>query len=152
MDFGSYLLGRRECHLNYTRTDLMDYFGAQQRNTVWSWCGINETKKQVYFSAWLDFKNLHGEKPKPYYTIQEPDWGVKEDGSFQPARNDHDEKLALVFDEGYEALIYFIEAEHKDRVPREIKTTKTSFVFTAELERLADGTVIGYPVDRINVK
>jgi len=37
-------------------------------------------------------------------------------------------------------------------LPREIETTKTSFIFSLELDKLEDGTVIGYPIKRIEVK
>lgn len=135
------------------RSQLMSYFGAKQKNTVWSWCGVNEEEKSVYLSIWTDFKNLYGDKSRVYYTIQEPDWGVNEEtGSFSAARNDHDHNLEKVFNKGYKAYGYFIEARNKKVVPREIEVTKTSFIFSLELERLEDGTVIGYPLKRIEVK
>lgn len=134
------------------KTQLLDYFGAKQKNAMWSWCGINEEEKSVYLSVWTDYKNNHGEKSKDYYTIQESDWGVNNSGGFSPARNDHDEKLNKVFNDGFKAYGYFVVARDKNKVPREIDETKTSFVFELELERLADGAVIGYPMQRINVR
>ena len=135
------------------RSQLMEYFGAEQKNTVWSWCGVNEKEKSVYFSIWTDLYNKHGDRGKKYYTIQEPDWGVNEEtGSFSPARNDHDINLDKVFNQGYKSFGYFIDAKNKHVVPREIETTKTSFVFSLELERLTGGTIIAYPLQRIEVK
>jgi hypothetical protein len=32
-----------------SRTQLMDYLGAKQRNVVWSWCAVNDEEKKVYF-------------------------------------------------------------------------------------------------------
>ncbi len=55
----------------------------------------------------------------------------------------------MVFKHGYTAFGYFIEAKDKNSVPRETKVTKTSFIFSLELERLSDGTVIGYPLQRM---
>lgn len=60
------------------RSQLMDYFGAKQKNFVWSWCGVNEEEKSVYFSVWTDFINKYGKKDRNYYTFQEPYWGVNE--------------------------------------------------------------------------
>ena len=135
------------------RSQLMDYFGAKQKNVVWSWCGINEEEKTIYFSIWTDYKNKFGDKGRNYYTIQEPHWGVSEEtGSFSAARNDHDGNLKKIFDHGYQAFGYFIEAKNKNVVPREIEVTKTSFVFSLELERIDGGAVIGYPLQRIEVK
>jgi hypothetical protein len=134
------------------RSQLMEYFGAEQKNTVWSWCAVNEDEKTVYLSVWDDFRNKHGERDRPYYTIQEPAWGVNEKGHFSAARNDHDEKLKKVFEEGYKPFGYFVTAKKRNVVQREIEKTKTSFIFSLELERLNDGTVIGYPIDRIEVK
>ncbi len=130
----------------------MDYFGAKQKNTVWSWCAINEEDKTIYFSVWTDYRNKYGKKDRDYYVIQEPHWGVNENtGSFSAARKDHDEKFDKAFNGGYESYGYFVEAKNKNVVPREIEVTKTSFVFSLELERL-DGSVIGYPIKRIEVK
>lgn len=36
------------------RSQLMSYLGAEQRNTVWSWCAVNEEEKKVYLSVWQD--------------------------------------------------------------------------------------------------
>lgn len=134
------------------RSQLMAYFGAEQRNTVWSWCAVNEEEKKVYLSVWTDKRQTLPGDDRPSYIIQEPDWGVKESGSKSPARNDHDEKLSKVLDEGYESFGYFIVAKDVNVVPREIETTKTSFVFKLEIKKLADGTIIGYPLKRIEVR
>ncbi|MEE8364558.1 MAG: hypothetical protein V3R76_02125 [Gammaproteobacteria bacterium] len=53
------------------RSQLMDYFGAKQKNIVWSWCGINEEEKSIYFSVWTDFKNKLGKRDRDYYIIQD---------------------------------------------------------------------------------
>lgn len=135
-----------------TRAQLMDYFGAKQKNTMWSWCAVNENEKSVYLSVWTDLKNLYGDKGRHYYTIQEPDWGVNDSGVFSPARKDHDEKLSNVFSKGYKVYGYFVVAKDKTMIPREIQETKTSFVFELELEKLDDGTVIGYPMQRVEVR
>ena len=135
------------------RSQLMKYFGAKQKNVQWSWCGINEEEKSVYFSVWTDYLNQFGDKGSQYYTIQEPDWGIDEKaGSFSPARSDQDEKLEKVLNQGYDAFGYFIEAEDKYAHPRVIGATRTSFVFSLELERLQDGTIIGYPLKRIEIR
>lgn len=85
--------------------------------------------------------------------FQEPWWGIdKETGARSPARSDHDEKLALVFEHGYEPYGYFIKAKDTKAEPREIEETRTSFVFSFELEKQADGTIIGYPKTRIELR
>jgi len=130
----------------------MDYFGAEQRNTVWSWCAVNEEEKKVYFSIWEDTKDRYGAKQKVGYTIQEPDWGINsETGNKMPARNDHDEKFNKVLNEEYKAFGYFIVARDKNAEPREIEYTKTSFIFSLQVEKLDNGDIIGYPLERIEV-
>tara|TARA_R110002072_G_scaffold211501_3_gene369079 strand:- start:992 stop:1417 length:426 start_codon:yes stop_codon:yes gene_type:complete len=135
------------------RSQLMKYFGAVQRNTVWSWCAVNEDEREVYLSVWTDFRGDHAKNGIKSYIIQEPHWGfARGRPSPSPARKDHDEKLSKIFDDGYEAFGYFIEAKTPVQVPREIKSTKTSFIFSLDLERLPDGRIIGYPKQRIEVK
>lgn len=92
------------------RLQLMDQLGAVQANTVWSWCAVNREKRKVYFSVWADLVHK-GPNGEARYTIQEPDWGIDDAGHRSPARNDHDEKLGMVFEQGYEAYGYFIEAQ-----------------------------------------
>jgi hypothetical protein len=135
------------------RLQLMDRLGAKQKNTVWSWCGVNEDEKSVYFSVWTDYRRKFGDKGRDYYTIQGPHWGMnKETGKFSAARKEHDENLEKVFSRGYQAFGYFVVAKDKNIVPREIAKTRTSFLFSLELERLEDDTVIGYPLQRIEIR
>lgn len=133
------------------RSQLMTYFGAEQRNTVWSWCAVNEAEKKVYLSVWTDHGKTQPGDNRKSYILQEPHWGEKPDGAFQPARKDHDEKLDKVFESGYEAFGYFVEPKSRNTVPREIKNTRTSFVLRLELKRLNNGIVIGYPLERVEV-
>jgi hypothetical protein len=135
------------------RSQLMDYFGAIQRNPMWSWCAVNEDEKKVYLSVWTDHKEVDPDSGKPFYIVQEPGWGVNQDtGGKSPARNDHDEKLAKIFEDDYEAYGYFVEAKDKRASPREIADTKTSFIFQLKISKLPDGTVIGHPLQRIEVR
>jgi hypothetical protein len=131
------------------RSQLMDYFGAIQANTVWAWCGVNGSERTVYFSIWTDQVEKIGGVAT--YTLQGPDWGM-ETGKKSAARKDHDEKLALVFDQGYAAYGYFIDAKDTSVIPREIAHTRTSFVMQMELARSEDGWVTGTVVKRINVQ
>lgn len=131
------------------RSQLMKYLGAKQRNTVWSWCGVNDEERKVYFSIWLDTaKKRDGSRLS--YIIQKPDWGIGD--TVFPARKDHDEKLSLVFEMGYEPYGYFIEAKDRNARPRQIEDTKTSFIVSLDLERLQDGTVLGYVKNRIEIR
>ena len=130
----------------------MEYLGAKQKNVVWSWCAINDEERKVYLSVWLDTAEKRN-GARLSYVIQEPDWGVDEaSGALSPARKDHDEKLALVFEHGYEPYGYFIEAKDRSARPRQIGDTKTGFVFLLELERLPNGTILGYLKRRIEVR
>ncbi|MHB1528022.1 MAG: hypothetical protein ACYCXT_01110 [Acidiferrobacteraceae bacterium] len=132
------------------RSELMERLGATQTNTVWSWCAVNEHERKVYFSVWSDFMSKRNGQAS--YTIQEPNWGINETtGKSSAARSDQDEKLRLVFEHGYEAYAYFIEAKDPVADPREIAHTRTSFVMRMRLIRLEDGSVIGTPLDRIDV-
>ena len=127
----------------------MDRLGAKQRNTVWAWCAVNEDERKVYLSLWSDMRSgRDGERTS--YVVQESWWGM-ESGAPSPARLDHDEKLAKVFDDEFAAFGYVIEAEDPEVQPRSIATIKTSFVFELELERQDDGTVLGYLLSRIEV-
>ena len=132
------------------RLQLMKRLGAKQLNTVWSWCAVDEENRKVYFSAWIDLKGK--KEGKLYYILQEPDWGIDEvTGYASPARNDHDDKLDLAFNHGYQPYAYFIEAVDVNAIPRSIKNIKTSFVCSLDLETLGDGTIIGYPKERIEL-
>lgn len=128
----------------------MDRLGAVQVNTVWSWCAVNEEKRRVYFSIWAD--NLLKEAGPRTYKIQESDWGVSESGGKSAARNDQDSKLGLVFEQGYEAWGYFIEAKDPTAHPREIANTATSFVVRLTLSKRSDGTIAGQVIERVEVR
>lgn len=132
------------------RLQLMERLGAVQTNTVWSWCGVNEEARKVYFSIWTD--NTHSYNGTKAYIIQEPDWGINEFGHRSPARNDQDAKLSLVFDQGYEPWGYFIEVRDPRAHPREIANTLTSFVMLLELAKLDDGSIVGTPIKRVEVR
>jgi len=130
----------------------MKYLGATQRNDVWAWCAVNHDERKVYFSIWTD-KSVERDGKRRTYIIQEPHWGIDEGThKVKPARADQDEKLALVFNEGYAAYGYFIEAKDKNAMPREIEETRTGFIFSLALERLPDGVVIGHLGQRIEIR
>src|SRR5258706_11690705 len=134
-----------------SRTQLMDYLGAKQRNVVWSWCAVNDEERKVYFSLWSDFREKR-DGGRVSYLVQEPNWGIDANtGSKSAARKDHDEKLDLALVQGYEAYGYIVEAEDKFAEPRKIASTATSFIFQLDLETLQDGSVLGYPTARINI-
>ncbi len=134
------------------RSQLMDHLGAKQKNTVWSWCAVNEEERMVYLSVWMDTRAKR-DGVRVSYVIQEPDWGVDPTtGSKSAARKDQDEKLSLIFDKGYEAYGYFIEAKDTTANPREIESTSTSFIFSFDLERQPDGSILGYPKARIEIR
>lgn len=134
-----------------SRTQLMDYLGAKQRNVVWSWCAINEEERKVYFSLWSDLRKKR-DGVRVSYLVQEPNWGVDpKSGSKSAARKDHDEKLVLALERGYEAYGYVVEAEDTRAEPRKIESTAASFIFQLDLEKREDGTVLGYPVARISI-
>ena len=132
------------------RSQLMKYFGATQLNAVWSWCAVNESEKSVYLSVWTD----HVDKIDGVttYTLQGPHWGIGEEGRKSAARNDQDQKLALVFDHGYKAYGYFIEAKDHAATPRAIANTRTSFIMEMRLSKTNDGWVTGIPLRRIEVR
>ena len=132
-----------------TRSQMMRVLGAKQANAVWGTCAVNEDSKKVYFSVWADkVKHDNGENR---FVIQEALWGVDKSGKKSPARNDHDKKMKLVFDEGYEAFGYFIVAVDPNAEPRQIETTRTSFVMRLEPEKLDDGSVVSALVERIEI-
>ena len=134
-----------------SRRQFMDRLGAAQRNDVWAWCAVDEDGRKVYLSLWSDMHAVR-DGDRASYIVQESWWGIdQETGSATPARSDHDEMLAKIFDDGYEAFGYVIEAEDPNVQPRSIARTKTSFVFELELVRRPDGTILGYPMRRIEV-
>jgi hypothetical protein len=135
------------------RLELMQYFGATQLNNVWSWCAVNEEQQSVYFSVWTDNNRKFGKQHCVGYILQQDDWGINAStGNKMPARNDQDEKIIKVLQKGYKAYGFFVEAKDKYAEPREIKATKTSFIFSLEVEQLDNCDVIGYPLERIEVK
>lgn len=131
------------------RSQLMQRLGAEQINHVWAWCAVNHQERKVYFSVWVDnmLKDDHG---KPNYLIdrEEPDPRFADRS---PARNDRDEKLRFVFEDGYESYAYFIEAKDPKAEQREIKATRTSFVMQIQLERLPNRDLVGKPVRRVEI-
>ena len=132
-------------------SQLMERLGASQLNTVWSWCGVNEAERKVYFSIWTD--NVHTYNGEKGYLIQGPGWGISDEmGKRSAARNVQDAKFALVFEQGYEPYGYFIVAKNPTAHPREIAETRTSFVVRLELHRLSDGSIIGIPRSRIEIR
>jgi hypothetical protein len=134
-----------------SRAQLMDYFGAKQRNVVWAWCAVNDEEKKVYFSLWADRREKR-DGTRVSYVVQEPHWGIDPaSSSMSPARRDHDEKLSLAFEHGYESYGYLVEAKDPKASPRQIESTVTSFIFQLQLEKQPDGTVLGYPTARINL-
>jgi len=129
----------------------MDYFGAKQKNVVWSWCAVNDVEKKVYFSLWADMRGKR-DGTRVSYVVQKPHWGFDEaTGAKSPSRRDHDEKLVMALERGYEAYGYLVEPRDRNAAPREIESTETSFIFRLELEKQPDGSVLGYPIGRINL-
>lgn len=136
-----------------SRQQLMNKLNAKQKNPMWSWCGINEENKKVYFSIWEDKRERRGNDNKASYIVQEPHWGIDEQsGVVSPARKDHDEKISLALDGDYHAFGYIVVAKDPKAKPREIGRTKTSFIFELELKKCPDGTIIAYPERRIEIK
>lgn len=133
------------------RLQLMQYFGASQFNDRLAWCGANYAEKKAYFSIWTD--NIHTQNGRKGYLIQEPYWGVSDETDRKSAaRNDHDAKISLVFEQGYEAFGYFIVAKDRTAHPRDIAETRTSFVVRLQLEVLPDGSIFGFPIGRIEIR
>jgi len=134
------------------RTQMMARLGAKQRNALWSWCAVDEVNRKVYLSLWIDTGLVRG-GARLSYLVQGPDWGVDaRTGAKSPARNDQDEKLSLILEHGYEPFGYFVEAVDTSSRPRVIKSTKTSFVVTLKMELLHDGSIIGFPLDRVEIR
>ena len=105
---------------------MMKYLGAKQRNTVWSWCAVDEEEHKVYFSMWEDTHTKDAEG-NHLYLIQEPSWGIDESSeSRSPARNDQDEKLSLVFDSGYQPFGYIVVARDPTAHPRELRGQRSA--------------------------
>jgi len=133
------------------RSQMMSYLGAEQRNTVWSWCAVDDDEKKVYFSLWADTRRKDGDETS--YLVQEPHWGINEEtGRPSAARNDHDEKLRLAFEEGYETFGYVVVAKDPGASPRQIEETRTGFIFEIELLRQHDGSIRGAVRKRINLR
>ena len=138
---------------SFSRQQLMDHLDAKQKNTVWSWCAIDEDGKKVYLSIWEDTREKRGQDDRASYIVQRPNWGIDQNtGNLSAARKDHDEKLSKVFDDGYEAYGYVVVAKDTEARPREIEKTKTSFIFLLELKKCPDGTVLGYPIRRLEIR
>jgi hypothetical protein len=134
------------------RSQLMKYLGAKQKNTVWSWCAVDDDERKVYFSLWDDTGKKSPEGAMRYL-VQEPHWGIdRATGRKSPARNDHDEKLALVTEHGYQPFGYLVVAKDPSVEPRQIEETKTGFIFELRLIHEADGVIRGEVTKRINLR
>jgi len=135
-----------------SRSQMMKYLGAAQRNVHWAWCAVNDEEKKVYLCLWSDTRRDQPDG-RVAYVVQEPNWGLDEEkGERSPARNDQDEQLAKVFDEGYQPLGYVVIAKDPEAAAREIGETKTGFVFELDLEKEEDGTILGYLGKRIELR
>ena len=132
-----------------SRSDLMKRLGAVQFNHMQAWCGVNDAEKKVYFSIWEDNAKVIDGKRK--FIIQAPGWGVDANGNKSTPRKDHDAKLNLVLNDGYEAWGYFIVARDEYAETREIEETRTSFVMQLQLEIEPDGVVVAVPVKRVEI-
>lgn len=113
--------------------------------TNWCWCAVDHSSKRVFFTMWDDLQYGHSHT----YVIQEPHWGV-DDRDVDHAqmvvyRKDQDDKLRLVFDEGYTPYGYFITAlnPRADLAYRQRAVRQYSSYFDIDVERLEDGTVVG---------
>ena len=88
------------------------------------------------------------------YTSQGPDWGIEE-GRKGASRKDRDEKLALVFEGGYEAWGYLIEGVHGHRVRDQvakIEATVTNRIFQLQLAVQPDKSIHGIITGEVHLK
>ena len=129
---------------NFSRSTFLDKFDADQVNIVRTWAAVNHDAQVCYFSAWTNRREKDNEG-SPYYVVHEDHWdrGVGHEKS-KLGRNEPDEKFDLVFNHGYSARIYFVDAENVDAVPRSIKSTRTSLFFEVDLIK-EPGRIIAYP-------
>ncbi len=129
---------------NLSRTASLDKFDADQVDIVRTCAAVNHDKQICYFSAWTNRREKDNEGSS-YYVVQEDyrDRGAGHEKS-RLERNEHDEKFDLVFNHGYSARIYFVDAENVDAVPRSIKSTRTSLFFEVDLIK-EPGRIIAYP-------
>jgi hypothetical protein len=136
-----------------SRKALMDFLGAEQANTYWAWCGVAHAERKVYFSMWT---NTREEKAGVVtYTVQGPDWGVDDKGRKNASRSDHDKKLAMVLNDGYEAWGYLIEQDdrawERDHITK-IEATVTNRIYQLRLAVLQDGSVQGVVTNEVQLK
>lgn len=133
------------------RSQLMSRLGAIPQSPTWSSCAVNESERKVYFGVWSDLGRLTNIGRE--FLLQEPDPDIEaQAASLQAARKDQDEKLELVFKDGYVAYAYFNVARDPVAKPREIGQTRTSFVMRLALSRRPDGSVVGSPVERVEIR
>jgi hypothetical protein len=129
---------------NMSRSVFPDKFGADQVDIVQTCAAVNHDTQICYFSAWTNRREKDSEGSL-YYVVQEDhrDRGVGREKP-QLGRNDQDEEFDLVFNHGYSARIYFVDAENVDAVPRSINGRRTSFFFEVDLIK-EPGRIIAYP-------
>jgi hypothetical protein len=137
---------------NVSRSQLMKRLGAKPQNSDGGWCTVNEPDKKVFLSIWTDSRDRRPGDKEVSYLVQEPDWGIcSHTGEKSQARKRHDDNLQKVFDEGYGAYGYFVVPDQATGGERQVKETKTSFIFSFELAKKDDGTVVGYPRYRLDM-
>jgi len=136
-----------------SRKALMDFLGAEQANPYWAWCGVDHDERKVYFSMWTYTREENAGAVS--YTIQGPDWGVDAKGRKNASRSDHDKKLALVLNDGYEAWGYLIEQDdriwERDQVTK-IEVTVTNRIYQLQLAVHQDGSVHGVITKEVQLK
>jgi hypothetical protein len=135
-----------------SRKALMDFLGAEQANPYWAWCGVDHQERKVYFSMWTYKREENAGAVS--YIIQEPTWGVDARGRKNASRSDHDKKLALVLNDGYEAWGYLIEQDdrvwERDHITK-IEATVTNRIYQLRLAVLQDGSVQGVVTNEVQL-
>jgi hypothetical protein len=118
----------------------MGKVGAKMGNIRWSWCGVNEEKKQAFFLVWAHNK-IHRKGDKKFqYLIRDEDW---QDPS-NPGFNEQRTVLNRCLSNELQANIVIVDHDESVQDNDVIKYVRGSRYFSVELTEDSPEKVVGH--------
>jgi hypothetical protein len=132
------------------KTEFMEKVGATMSNTRWSWCGVNEDKKQAYFFVWDDKELRRKVEDKTEFVIREPNGstnslGYKEQTSVI-------ERCIQGDLSGNVAIAEYDKSAWESRGESLMTRVKGTFYFQVDVQRNQNSEVVGRNPVRLDLK
>lgn len=131
------------------KSTFVKHLGFTQQSN-YAWCSHPDADKRILFTAWQHLR-VEYESGNHAYIVQEPHWAAKTAWGFKSGtRNDHDDKFRLVFEDGFEPWLYYLDATepYGDQTKR-IKNLNTYYIDRCHMVRLENGNIIAIPLERV---